>query len=344
MEEKRTPLAAKITIIVLSIICILLSAALVFLYFSKNESVAAIAQLETDLDEKQNIIDNETISIKTFKNHAQQYGANIPFLQSFFDDVIVYKNKQGIVYQPIDDSLPKNTYDFSMLTYQNSQVQYEDNKGIVGLKGIDVSKYQGKIDWQAVKEDGVSYAFIRAGHRGYAEAGQIAQDPYFTANLNGAAKAGVDVGVYFFSQAITAEEAIEEADFVLNAVKGHAIRYPIVFDMEEITAEGARTANLTAAQITDLTIAFCERIKSAGYTPMIYGNVKWMMEHVELSRLTQYQKWFAQYYNKPFFPYEFQIWQYTNKGKVNGITGEVDLNLCFVNYNDQPVQSNDIPE
>ena len=121
-------------------------------------------------------------------------------------------------------------------------------------------------------------------------------------------------------------------------MKGYTVRYPIVFDMEEITTEGARTANLTAAQITDLTIAFCERIKSAGYTPMIYGNVKWMMEHVELSRLTSYQKWFAQYYNKPFFPYEFQIWQYTNKGKVNGITGEVDLNLCFVNYNDLPVQ------
>lgn len=342
MEEKRTPLTAKITIIVLSISCVLLTAALALLYIStrweKNKSVAAIARLETNLDEKQNIIDNETISIETFKSHAQQYGASIPFLQSFFDDVIVYKNKQGIVYQPIDDSLPKNTYDFSMLTYKNSQIQYEDSNGVVGLKGIDVSKYQGKIDWQAVKDDGVSYAFIRAGHRGYAAAGQIAQDPYFTANLNGAAKAGVDVGVYFFSQAITAEEAIEEADFVLNAVKGHAIRYPIVFDMEEITAEGARTANLTAAQITDLTIAFCERIKAAGYTPMIYGNVKWMMEHVELSRLTQYQKWFAQYYNKPFFPYEFQIWQYTNKGKVNGITDEVDLNLCFVNYNDLPVE------
>ena len=342
MEEKKTPLTAKITIVVLAISCILLAAALAILYLStrldKNKSVAAIAQLETNLDEKQSIIDNETISIETFKNHAQQYGASIPFLQSFFDDVIVYKNKQGIVYQPIDDSLPKNTYDFSKLTYKNSQIQYDDNSGVVGLKGIDVSKYQKSINWQAVKEDGVSYAIIRAGHRGYAETGQIAQDPYLIANLNGASKAGVDVGVYFFSQAITKEEAVEEADFVLNAVKGHAIRYPIVFDMEEIAIEGARTANLTAAQITDLTIAFCERIKSAGYTPMIYGNVKWMMEHVELSRLTAYQKWFAQYYNKPFFPYEFQIWQYTNKGKVNGITGEVDLNLCFVNYNDLPVQ------
>ena len=166
MEEKKTPLTAKITIVVLAISCILLAAALAILYLStrldKNKSVAAIAQLETNLDEKQSIIDNETISIETFKNHAQQYGASIPFLQSFFDDVIVYKNKQGIVYQPIDDSLPKNTYDFSKLTYKNSPIQYDDNSGVVGLKGIDVSKYQKSINWQAVKEDGVSYAFIRA--------------------------------------------------------------------------------------------------------------------------------------------------------------------------------------
>ncbi len=341
-EEKKTPTAAKVTIVILTVSCILLAAALALLFLStkveKSRSVAAIARLETDLDKKQSVIDNETIPIKTFKERAQQYGAGVPFLQSFFDDVIVYKNNQGIVYQPIDDTLPKNPYDFSKLSYQNSRAQYEDSSGIVGLKGVDVSKYQGKIDWQAVKSDDISFAFIRAGHRGYAEAGQIAQDPYLVTNLTNAAKADIDVGVYFFSQAITEEEAVEEADFVLNAIKGHSVSYPIVFDMEEVTSEGARTANLTAAQITDITIAFCERIQSAGYTPMIYGNIKWMLEKLELPRLTSYQKWFAQYYNKPFFPYEFQIWQYTNKGKVNGISGDVDLNLCFVNTDDTAVE------
>ena len=218
-----------------------------------------------------------------------------------------------------------------MLTYNDGEIQYDHN-GITALKGIDVSKYQGNIDWKAVKADGVSYAFIRAGLRGYGASGMISSDPYCEKNLKGASEAGVDIGVYFYSQAISKAEAIEEAEFVLDAIEGYEIKYPIVFDLEEVAAEGARTAGMTAQQITEVTIAFCERIKQAGYTPMIYGNIDWMAEHLILSELTEYDKWFAQYFNKPFFPYEFQIWQYTASGKVDGIKGNVDLNLCFKNY------------
>lgn len=333
MEEQKpqTPLRSKITIIILSISCAILAAALVLLflaqYLKNNRSVSTIATLQSSIDE----LKEETIPIKTFKEHAQQYGASIPFLQSFFDDVIVYKNDNGIVYLPIDDSLPKNDYDFSMLTYNDGEIQYDHN-GITALKGIDVSKYQGNIDWKAVKADGVSYAFIRAGLRGYGASGMISSDPYCEKNLKGASEAGVDIGVYFYSQAISKAEAIEEAEFVLDAIEGYEIKYPIVFDLEEVAAEGARTAGMTAQQITEVTIAFCERIKQAGYTPMIYGNIDWMAEHLILSELTEYDKWFAQYFNKPFFPYEFQIWQYTASGKVDGIKGNVDLNLCFKNY------------
>ncbi len=333
MEEQKvkTPLRAKITIILLSVSCVLLAAALAVLYVAQdrrnNRAVNTITTLESDIAE----LKEETIPITTLKNHAQQYGAGIQFLQSFFDDVIVYKNDEGIVYQPIDDSLPKNDYDFSKLTHRDAQIQYDHN-GITALKGIDVSKYQGNIDWQAVKADGVSYAFIRTGARGYGASGLISADTYCSKNLAGASKAGIDLGVYFYSQAISTAEAIEEAEFVLNAIKGYEIKYPIVFDMEEVAQEGARTAGLSAEQVTEITIAFCERIKQAGYTPMIYGNIDWMAEHLILSELTTYDKWFAQYFNKPFFPYEFQVWQYTATGKVNGIKGNVDLNLCFKNY------------
>lgn len=333
-----TPRRAKILIWILSSLCILLSAALILLLliqtYSNAKSVTAIAKLESNLTQNQEIMEKEMIPLETFKNNAQQYGASIPFLQSFFDDTIVYKNEDGIVYLPIDHSLPKNDYDFSMLTYKNGEISYDHN-GITAIKGIDVSKYQGKIDWKAVKADGISYAFIRAGLRGYGQAGQISADPYCAANLEGASKAGIDIGVYFYSQAISPAEAIEEAEFVLNAVKGYPITYPIVFDLEEVAAENARTAELTKEQITEITIAFCERVKQAGHTPMIYGNIKWMAEHLDLSKLTEYDKWFAQYFNKPFFPYSFQIWQYTAKGKVDGIKGEVDLNLCFKNYTEE---------
>ena len=210
MEEQKskTPLRSKIAITVLSISCIVLSAALALLFLAQHRrnsrSVNTIASLRSSIDE----LKEETIPIETFKNHAQQYGAGIPFLQSFFDDVIVYKNNSGIVYLPIDDSLPKNDYDFSMLTYHDGEIQYDYN-GFTALKGIDVSKYQGNIDWKAVKADGVSYAFIRAGLRGYGASGMITADPYCAKNLAGAAEAGVDLGVYFYSQAISKAEAIE---------------------------------------------------------------------------------------------------------------------------------------
>lgn len=155
------------------------------------------------------------------------------------------------------------------------------------------------------------------------------KDEYCDQNLKGASEAGIDMGVYFYSQAVTVEEAEEEAAFVLDSIKDYDIKYPVVFDMEETGTDNARTAQLSAEQKTDITIAFCEKVKAAGYTPMIYGNIEWMMDHVELERLTQYPKWFAQYFNKPFFPYEFQMWQYTNEGSVPGIEGGVDLNLCF---------------
>lgn len=333
MEEERTNVKNKWKVfsILLLIICVLLTAALALSVYwivrENNRSVTAMAKMRNDIS----TLKEETIPIETFKAHAAQYGAGIPFLQSFFDDVIVYKNDEGIVYEPIDDTLPKNSYDFSKLRYQDAMAVY-DVDGVTAKTGIDVSKYQGNIDWNAVKKSGISYAFIRVGLRGYGT-GEILQDEYCLKNLEGATKAGMDIGVYFFSQAISKAEAIEEAEFVLKQIEGYDISYPIVFDMEEIASDTSRTKDLTAAQITDITIAFCERIKQAGHTPMIYGNIDWMIEHIELERLTEYDKWFAQYFNKPFFPYEFQMWQYTNKGKVDGIKGEVDLNLCFADYN-----------
>ena len=124
---------------------------------------------------------------------------------------------------------------------------------------------------------------------------------------------------------------MEEAEWVLDAIRGHSVTYPIVIDVENADPE-ARMENLEVQELTDVVIAFCDRIARAGYTPMIYTNVRWFVTRLDLSRLTQYPKWLARYAARPFFPYDFQIWQYSSIGRVNGIEGDVDLNLCWVDY------------
>ncbi len=330
-ESIQTPKKSKVAIFLLAGLSVILALALAAcLYLLNRENNRAVSAMAT-VSSQQKTMEEDMISIELLQQRSQQYSVGIPFLQSFFDDRIVYKNNTGVVYAPIRSDLPKNGYDFTALSYQDGIAKYTDKNGVKGITGIDVSRYQGKIDWDKVKTADISYAFIRTGYRGY-DTGKIMQDDTCKTNLIGASKAGIDLGVYFYSQAITTQEAVEEADFVLDTIEGFDIRYPIVFDMEEVTSDTARTADLTPSEITDITISFCERVKDAGYIPMIYGNVQWMLDHLELERLTTYDKWFAQYFNKPFFPYEFQIWQYSATGEIPGIEGDVDLNLCFKNY------------
>ncbi|MDR0357438.1 MAG: glycoside hydrolase family 25 protein, partial [Clostridiales Family XIII bacterium] len=177
--------------------------------------------------------------------------------------------------------------------------------------------------------DGVEFAMIRAGYRGY-DTGRLVEDEFFDANMSGASDAGIKVGVYLFSQAVTEAEALEEAETVIDAVAPYDVTFPVVFDMEEIAGRTARTDGLTTEEVTDLAIAFCERIAQAGYEPMIYANPKQFVSRMDLSRLEPYDKWLAQYYKTPSYPYAFSIWQFTNTGSVDGINGDVDLNLAFM--------------
>lgn len=207
-------------------------------------------------------------------------------------------------------------------------IEYNDDI-ITSKKGIDVSKFQGNIDWSSVKEDGVEYAFIRMGYRGYGSSGKLVTDENFEKNIKGATANGVEVGVYFFSQAINEEEAIEEANYVLEAIEGYDVTYPVVIDIEEVTDKDARTADMTKEQWTKNCIAFCETIKAAGYTPMVYGNLKTFFIMLDMEQITMYDKWFAQYDTSLYFPYEFKIWQYSESGTVSGISTDVDLNVSF---------------
>lgn len=195
--------------------------------------------------------------------------------------------------------------------------------------GIDVSFYQGDIDWTAVAEDGIDFAFLRLGYRGY-QAGGLQMDTTFTQNLTGAKAAGLDVGVYFFSQALSVEEAEEEADYVLAALDGAELEMPVVFDWEFITpGKGARTDNMEGALLTQCAKAFCEKIQAAGYTPMVYFNQELGYLSYDLKELKRFPFWLAEYDSHPDFYYGFSFWQYTHTGTVEGIQGNVDLDLEF---------------
>ncbi|MBR6356961.1 MAG: lysozyme, partial [Lachnospiraceae bacterium] len=155
----------------------------------------------------------------------------------------------------------------------------------------------------------------------------INADPGFEEHIAGAQAAGLDVGVYFFSQAVNEEEAVEEAEFVVEQLKNHELQLPVVYDPETILDKAARTDNVTGEQFTANTIAFCEKISECGYEPMIYCNMKWEAFELDLSRMTDIPIWYADYETYPQTPYQFEIWQYTEKGLIEGINGSVDLNI-----------------
>lgn len=191
--------------------------------------------------------------------------------------------------------------------------------------GIDVSAYQNEIDWTAVAEAGIRFAMIRVGYRGY-ESGELTMDEYARRNYEGARAAGLDVGVYLFAQAISVEEAREEAEFLLDAIDGWEVALPVVYDWEYISPE-ARTGDADKRMVTDCTIAFCEAVRKQNYTPMVYFNRHQAQDFLYLEELTDYPFWLAMYSDRMTYPYRVQMWQYTQNGRVPGIHGDVDINL-----------------
>lgn len=232
---------------------------------------------------------------------------------------------------PVIDGLSRNPY-------RNEQF-YQDAHGYMRYEtahydtmvGVDVSAWQKEIDWDLVAEQGIDFAMIRVGNRGYTEGG-LKLDDYFVRNIEGALDAGLHVGVYFFSQAISEREAREEAKFVLEAVSGYDLTFPIVFDWEPVSSDSARTYGLSAETLSAAAVAFCEEIEDAGYLPMIYYNLHMAYLRYDLAAIDGYDVWLAQYADLPEYYYDFQMWQYTSDGTVPGIPGAVDLNISFVNY------------
>lgn len=233
---------------------------------------------------------------------------------------------------PIRHELASNPYDRDLFYTENNRVRYDDLRYDVQY-GIDVSYYQKDIDWEAVAADGIDFVIIRVGYRG-SNAGTLNEDERFWEYIEGAEAAGLDVGLYIFSQAVNAAEAREEAEFVLERIGDYEITYPIAFDWEPLNYSGSRSLNFNYSVLTDCALAFCEVIENAGYTPMVYLNPSFAYLRYDISRLMNAEKiiWLAHYTNRSNYLYDFQIWQYGSSGSVDGIAGRVDMDVAFVNY------------
>ena len=233
----------------------------------------------------------------------------------------------------IVEDLPKNTYDNDLFQVNEQGFLTYNSDDYTCKIGIDVSRYQGTIDWAQVKEVGVDFAILRLGYRGYGT-GKIVLDNTFYQNLEGALENDIEVGVYFFSQAISPAEAEEEAQYCMNALKGYDITYPIIFDWEDPNGSGeVRTDELDDKVLTQCAVAFCEAVKAGGYQPMVYSNLTYFYLHFDLNELVNYPFWLAQYNATPSFFYHFDMWQYGDAGIVPGIDGKVDLNIHFIPKN-----------
>ena len=214
-------------------------------------------------------------------------------------------------------------------TQHTTLMEVEDLENAVAL-GIDVSKYQKEIDWDVVAAEGVEFAIIRCGYRGM-QTGALVEDPYFRANLEGAKKAGIKVGIYFFSQAVNAVEAVEEASMVLELLDGEELDYPIFIDTEG--GGGTARADLIDADTRTLVCKyFCKTIKNEGYTPGVYSGRWYYYNKVHAAELEEYTIWLAEYRDTPLYENRYDMWQYTSKGAVAGIEGYVDLNVSYLGY------------
>ena len=234
----------------------------------------------------------------------------------------------------INPYLPKNNYDFTRLVCQTGLMKYYVEGKQVSYVGADVSKLQDYIDFPKAKKAGLDFVMVRVGARGYSS-GQLVMDDYFTENVKRATDAGLQVGVYFFSQAISKEEAVEEAKLVIDALKDYTINYPVAFYMDQIPGDVSRIHTLSKGERTEIAGAFLETIQEAGYLPMLYGDKEWLLKQVDLAKLAEYDIWLSQLQDIPDYPYRFTMWQYSSTGVIDGIAGYANLNIAFIDYTEK---------
>lgn len=276
--------------------------------------------------------------LTSIKNMMENGSTTLKMLRAIYPEYLIYSDKDGYVFKDINKDLIMNDYDKSGFKIEKddndipTKVEYFEDDKLVSYTGIDVSKHNGNIDWSKVAKSNIDFAIIRAAVRGYGTEGRLLPDENFEKNAKAAIENGITVGAYIFSEAITVEEAIEEAELILSLIEPYKIKGPVVIDIEDIQNDTGRNEALSPKELTDIVLTFCDKIKEKGYTPMIYCNLKGFIGMLEFERLEGIEKWYAYYGDELYFPYDVSIWQYTSSGKVDGVDGVVDLNISFKKY------------
>lgn len=237
------------------------------------------------------------------------------------DDISLLIKTEAEIDAEAEDSAEANT------DGDDTEIRQISGVSKTGVLGIDVSKWQKEIDWDKVKNEGVDFAIIRCGYRG-SVTGSLVEDPYFEQNIKGARAAGIKVGVYFFTQAVNEVEAVEEASMVISLVRDYELQYPVFIDTEGAGGNG-RADSLNVEERTAVCEAFCTTVKNAGLEAGVYASRNWYNNKLTANTLESYAIWLAEYRSVPLYQGYYQMWQYTSKGKINGINGNVDLNVSY---------------
>ena len=271
---------------------------------------------------------------RTSKDKDGETGSNRGEADDYDDEdhIAIEDEKGNKKYYEIIKDLPKNDYDFenNLTTEEDGTVTYKDGKRS-SIMGVDLSKYNGTVDFAKLKEAGVGFVMLRLGSRGYGT-GNITLDEKFVEYAQNAQLAGIQTGAYFYSQAINETEAVEEANYIVGAVSGFNIRYPIAIDIEAVKGDDARTDKLTSKERTAVVKSFCDAVKGYGYKPIIYASREMLITGLELTDLADYDVWLADEKVPTDYPYKFSMWQYKTKGRLEGITGDIDLDISFIDY------------
>lgn len=258
-------------------------------------------------------------------------GVSAPAVNYIENPVVIGNGTGESLYLPEYKRIAKHTFNFDKDHYWQDEKGYRyvknDEGTIISRMGIDVSKHDGDIDWKKVADSGIEFAIIRVGFRGPGE-GTLEPDEKAKEYIEGALANHLDVGVYFYSQAITEAEAIAEAEYVLNVIKDYDINWPIVFDTELYeNRPNARGNAMSRETRTSVAKAFLDRIKQAGYQAMLYSSTRWSILSVNRDELADYPFWYAYYGKDVTYRYDFNIWQYTSTGTVPGVKGSCDLDI-----------------
>ena len=271
-----------------------------------------------------------TIAVLVVVRRGQQKAAATSTAETSVDEhegeVYIEDNALGGMWLKKSERLNESRLDNGKFTKKNGFLTYEG-----AALGIDVSEFQTVTDWNAVKNAGVDFVMVRVGRRGY-ELGKIVADTECRRNIEGALSVGLDVGVYFFSQAVTSNEAREEARFVLDCIKEYDITYPVVFDWESTEKTEARTYEITNDQLNAVARAFVDVVREGGYRPMLYFYKYLGYRQYVLDDFADCDFWLSEPGERPTFYYETAMWQYTTEGSVPGVDGTVDLDICFTPY------------